>query len=71
MPPPVAEYPFQLVVWDYFSIQGYNYLVLGDRFSGWLSTGKGEFDGIKLEEILRDYFTTFNIPEEFASDGGP
>ena len=74
VPPPVAEYPFQLVVGDYFSIQGYNYLVLGDRFSGWISlysTGKGEFDGKKLEEILRDYFTTFNIPEEFSSDGGP
>ena len=48
-------------------------MVLGDRFSGWLSiysAGKGEFDGKTLENILRDYFTNFNIPQEFASEGG-
>ena len=42
-------------------------------FSGWLSiysAGKGEFDGKTLENILRDYFTNFNIPQEFASEGG-
>ena len=72
--PPSPEYPFQMVVGDYFSLQGYNYLVLGDRFSGWLSiygAGTGEFDGKTLEKILREHFMTFNIPEEFATDGGP
>ena len=29
--PPVAEYRFQLVVGDYLSLQGFNFLVLGDR----------------------------------------
>ena len=32
---------------EYFSLAGVNYLVLGDRFSGWLSistAGQDEFD---------------------------
>jgi hypothetical protein len=74
VPPPEPDYPFQMVVGDYFSLQGYNYLVLGDRFSGWLSiysTGEGEYDGRAMEKILREHFMTFNLPEEFSSDGGP
>ena len=74
MAPPSPSYPFQYVVGDYFSIAGNNYLVLGDRFSGWLSiytAGKGEFDAKSLVTKSRDYFTNFNIPEEIATDGGP
>ena len=36
--PPSPEYPFQFIVGDYFSKAGCNYLVLGDRYSGWVST---------------------------------
>jgi hypothetical protein len=53
------------VVGDYFSIAGVNYLVLGDRFSGWLSiytASKGEFDAKALVKKSREYFTNFNIP---------
>ena len=74
VPPPSPEYPFQLIVCDYFSLQGHNYLVLGDRYSGWLSihwAGDGEFDGRAMERVFRQYFMTFNIPEEVSSDGGP
>jgi hypothetical protein len=45
--PPSPSFPFQYVVGDYFSLAVVNYLILGDRFSGWLSiyeAGKGEFD---------------------------
>merc|ERR1712055_1204888 len=45
--PPTPSFPFQYVVADYFSLAGINYLVVGDRFSGWLSiysAGRGEFD---------------------------
>ena len=35
--PPSPEYPFQLQFGDYFSKAGRNYLVLGDRYSGWVS----------------------------------
>ena len=72
--PPVPSFPFQYVVGDYFSLAGTNYLVLGDRFSGWLSiysAGKGEFDAKSLVAKSREYFTNFNIPEEIATDGGP
>ena len=33
--PPIPDYPFQMVVADYFSIQGNNFLVIADRFTGW------------------------------------
>ena len=72
--PPVPSFPFQYVVGDYFSLAGNNYLVLGDRFSGWLSiysAGAGEFDAKALVNRSREYFTNFNIPEEIATDGGP
>ena len=72
--PPTPSFPFQYVVGDYFSLAGVNYLVLGDRFSGWLSiysAGHGEFDAKALVKKTREYFTTFNIAEEIATDGGP
>jgi hypothetical protein len=72
--PPSPSFPFQFVVGDYFSLAGVNYLVLGDRFSGSLSiytASKGKFDAKALVKRSREYFTTFNIPEEIATDGGP
>ena len=72
--PPSPAYPFQLIVADYFSCQGKNYLVVGDRYSGWLSineAGAGEFDGKAMERVLREQFTNFNIPEEISTDEGP
>ena len=74
MAPPTPSFPFQFVVGDYFSLAGVNYLVLGDRFSGWLSiytASHGEFDAKALVKRSREYFTNFNIPEEIATDGGP
>merc|ERR1712106_404323 len=72
--PPSPAYPFQMVVADYFSLEGKNYLVVGDRYSGWLSiheAGAGEFDGAAMVKVLREQFCNFNIPEELATDGGP
>ena len=34
-------------------------------------TDKGDFDGRTLERILWENFTTFNIPEEILTVGGP
>ena len=70
----MPDYPFQMVVADYFSLQGKNYLVVGDQYSGWLSiyeADRGDFDGKALERVLREHFTNFNIPEEISMDGGP
>ena len=74
MAPSVPSFPFQYVVGDYFSLAGVNYLVLGDRFSGWLSiylARNGEFDAKSLVKKTWEYFTPFNIPEELATDGAP
>ena len=74
VPPPTPSYPFQYVVMDYLSLAGHNYLIIGDRFSGWLSiyeTGQGQFDGKTLVKKMREWCEHFNIPEEVASDGGP
>jgi hypothetical protein len=63
---PTSSFPFQFVVGDYFSLAGVNYLVLGDRFSIWLSiytASKGDFDAKALVKKSREYFTAFNIPE--------
>ena len=37
VPLPVVEYPFQQVCSDYFSLEGVQYLVMVDRYSGWPS----------------------------------
>ena len=73
VPPPNPSYPFQYVVLDYFSLQGRNFLIIGDRFSGWLSiyeAGEGQFDGKTLVKRFREWCEVFNIPEEVSSDGG-
>ena len=33
--PPSLDYPFQMIVADYFSLQGHNFLIVADRFTGW------------------------------------
>ena len=63
-----------MLVADYFSLHGHNFLVITDRFTGWnaiMSTPPGKFDGQYLVTILRDFCTTWNIPEHITTDGGP
>ena len=65
--PPSPYLPFQYVLSDYFSLAGVNYLILGERFSGWLSiynAGKGEFDAKGLVKKTRDYFTNLQLMED-------
>ena len=72
-PLPLPDYPFQQVASDYFQLGGHTYLVIVDRFSGWpVVTHCGGSTGSsgKLRDCLRDYFATFGIPEELATDGG-
>ena len=71
--PPSPSYPFQMVATDYCHLNGNNYLVIADRYSGWLSVlfvGKGDHDSDKLIEVFRDYFATFGCAEEISSDSG-
>ena len=72
--PPSPDYPFKILVADYFSLHGHNFLVIADSFTGWneiLSTPPGKFDGQHLVAIMRDFCITWNIPEHITTDGGP
>lgn len=74
-PPTVASmptYPFELTCSDYFTYAGKEYLIYVDRYSGWLSVMKcNNSDSRTLTDYLRTLFTTFGVPVEMASDGGP
>ena len=68
--------PFQQIFADYFGFAGHHFLVIGDRLSGWseiYSSPSGtQYSGAKgLIRCLRSFFSTFGVPEEIASDGGP
>ena len=76
MPPlPLAspDFPFQMIVGDYFTVKSKTWLVVADRFSGWLSLYyyPKEASASDLIRNLKDYFITFGISEQFASDSGP
>ena len=69
---PDPETPFQQVVMDLFSLKGHQFLVYADRLSGWIEIVKPKstsFGGIK--PALLKWFSTFGVPEEISSDGGP
>ena len=76
MPPmPLAspEYPMQMIVGDYFDAKGKTWLVLADRFTGWLSLFyyPKEASASDLVKDMKDYFAIFGIAEHFSSDSGP
>ena len=58
---------------DYFSLYGRKYLIMVDRYSGWLSVyNTGKTEGAKgLISAFKTHFSTFGISVEVASDGGP
>ena len=69
---PTPDYPFQQVVSDLFHMSGITYLIYADRFSGWTEVAITKNANTKVVcDILRRYFTTFGVPEELSSDGGP
>ena len=68
--------PFEAVFADFFDYGGRHYLVVGDRLSGWtevLSSTAGTPLGgsAGLVRHLRSFFSTFGVPQELSSDGGP
>ena len=71
IPPMLPEYPFQCVCADYFSHKGKPYMVLVDRYSNWPIVEKISNGSTGLITSLKRTFSTFGIPEELASDGGP
>ena len=69
-PPPT--YPFEQVVADYCELDGATYLVMADRYSGWLvvSYKRGMATTEELVSDMRTWFMTYGSPVELASDGG-
>ena len=72
--PPLT--PFEQIFADFFEFGGRHYLVAGDRLSGWseiFSTPSGSaWSGARgLIGCLRSLFSTFGVPDELSSDGGP
>ncbi|GAB1597479.1 hypothetical protein Ahia01_000965400, partial [Argonauta hians] len=70
-PPTNPKYPFQLTCADYFHHRGQHYLVIVDRYSNWPIVERAANGSKGLITCLKRTFTTFGIPEELASDGGP
>ena len=67
------EWPFQLLSADYFFIELHSYLVVADRYSGWLTIyyfKPGEANHTTLINIFRNLFVDFGVPDEISSDGG-
>ena len=69
--PPQPDFPFQMIVSDYFSYCGKEYLVVVDRYSNWPTVFRSENGATGLVTHLRNMFSTFGIPEELTTDGGP
>ena len=69
-PPP--EMPFQQVVADLFSLEGHTFLAYADRFSGWLEVDRLSSSSFRnVRRSLLRWFSTFGVPEELSTDGGP
>ena len=70
-PSPDPVHPFQMICADYFCYGGHNYLVIVDRYSGWPYVCQLTGASPALVKKLREFFVTYGIAEELASDGGP
>ena len=71
-PLPKPSYPFQMISTDYFEYAGKWFLIVVDRYSGWLSIFKAGNNGASdLVIVLKEYFATFGIAEQITSDSGP
>ena len=66
------DYPFQMIVLDYCSIKGKSWLIIADRFTGWVSTYyfAGEAVSTDLVKLMKEYFATFGVAEHLSSDEG-
>ena len=73
LPPyePVSpDYPFQMVVADFYDLKGKSWLVIADRFTGWISIHYFEKEATteKVIEIFKTSFSTFGVAENLSSD---
>jgi len=74
--PTIPSTPFEAIASDYFLFKGWYYLVIADRLSCWteifrIHQGTSESGSSGLCTALRKMFSTFGVPCEISSDGGP
>ena len=68
--PESPAYPFQSICADFFTLNSFNYLIIIDRYSNWLSVFRLDRDtSEEFLKILREYIAIFGIPTIFTSDG--
>ena len=66
----IPDYPFQVICMDFFTVQNKNFLVIVDKYSGWLSLFQLQKDtSANVIKALREYFATFGVCETACSDG--
>ena len=68
--PASPDYPFQMIAADFYDLKGKTWLVIVDRFSGWISIYYFEKEAptSKVIEIFKNSFSTFGVAEELATD---
>ena len=74
--PMIPSTPFEAIACDYFLFMGWYYLIAADRLSGWtevskIRQGTDESGSAGLCTALQKLFSTFGVPREVSSDGGP
>lgn len=74
--PVIPSTPFEALACDYFLFKGWYYLIAADRLSNWtelsrIKQGSTESGSAGLCTLLRKLFSTFGVPREVSSDGGP
>ena len=72
VPPPQPRVPFEQVVADFCHLQGHLFLIYADRFSGWVEVDRlptNTYNAVRKSFL--QWFRTYGVPEEIASDGGP
>ena len=69
---PNPETPFQQTVMDLCDIEGNVFLVYADRYTGWVEGTSLKCSSFRtIRPHLLNWFSTFGVPEEIATDGGP
>ena len=66
------EFPFEQVSMDLCSMSGFSYLIYVDTYSGWIEVANLSSTSFNtINQVLLMYFSTFGVPQELATDGGP
>ena len=70
---PLPEWPFQHICMDYYEFKNQTYLLVVDRYSGWLMVYhfKKEATSNRLVSICREIFANYGVAETISTDGGP